>query len=81
MSKFLLHVSYNCGINYVIAQEADSIDELYEKAQDFEEQGLRWVIEDEAGKPLVACGIHERILDFMEKINTPNENAKEEEVE
>jgi len=51
---FKLLASYDCGASYQKEAEAETLNELAERAREFESQGLRWCIEDE----------HEEVVDI-----------------
>ena len=44
-----LLVSHNCGITYTEAARGETITELEEKIVEVNNQGLRWVVENDAG--------------------------------
>lgn len=46
---YYLLVSHNCGSTYTEAAKGETIAELEEKIVEVNNQGLRWVVEDEAG--------------------------------
>jgi hypothetical protein len=79
--KYKLQVSYNCGSSYGVAKESDDLEELEKEGRKFDEQKLRWAIEDENGEQVECCAIHKGIIDFMEKVRTRHPVPKKEDVD
>jgi len=67
--KYKLNVSYDAGTSYRIEQESDNLEELKKVGKKFDEQKLRWDIEDEKGKQLECCAIHKAIISFLGTAN------------
>jgi ADP-dependent phosphofructokinase/glucokinase len=66
-----IFVSYDCGIQYQPYMTSSDINELVEKGKEFDEQMLRWYIEDPDGN--MDCehlsGIHRSIVNTMRLLN------------
>lgn len=60
-TMYHLEVSYNAGESYQKAQEAETVEELLPKAQEFNQQGLRWTIEDEQDEIVEISSIQKEI--------------------
>ncbi len=69
---YKLMVSHNCGISYECHGEAEILEELHPKAEKFDEQGLRWVIEDENGRFEGVSSIHRNIVAHVAAIAAEN---------
>ena len=67
--KYTLSVSYNCGSSYCPEFTSSNLDELQEQAKTYDEQGLRWTIEDVEGEHHGICNIHAGIFAMMAVIN------------
>ena len=65
---YKLMVSQNYGMSYSKAKEANTVDELLPQAEKCDEEGLRWTIEDESGKPVKGCAIFEQIINMMQSV-------------
>ena len=66
---FKLKVSYDAGSTYSLHQQSGKLEELQITGKTFDDESLRWVIEDEKGHIVDASLIHKRIINFMDKMN------------
>ena len=62
---FIFLLSTDCGISYSEIARAELISELSELCQEWDEKGMRWVIEDEEGVQFAHCQIHTEIWTFL----------------
>lgn len=67
--EYTLHVSYDCGSSYCPEFTSSNLEEVKKEAETYDEQGLRWSIEDQDGNPQSLCTIHAEILATMAVIN------------
>ena len=67
--EYTLFVSYDCGSSYCPEITSSDLDELQEQAKTYDEQGLRWTIEDDNGDYHGICNIHAGIFAMMAVIN------------
>lgn len=56
-----LEVSYNAGLSYSKVDEAETVEELLPQAKEFDDQGLRWTIEDEDDEIVEISSIQKEI--------------------
>jgi len=66
--KYRLMVSHDAGCNYSNYGESDDLEKLKAEGKKYDEQGLRWVIEDESGAIIEASLIHKQIISFMRSL-------------
>ena len=62
---YRLMVSRDAGCHYHLHDQDESLEELEKRATKYDEQGLRWTIDDENGKPVEFSQIHEKIIDSI----------------
>ena len=65
-------VSYDCGINYSVDRETETVEELQERMNELDQEMLRWYVENDAGVPIPGelCAIHASVLDSMAELVT-----------
>ncbi len=64
---FRLLVSHDAGISYGLYSENESITPLLEQGKKFDNEMLRWTIEDDKGKIVEVSKIHKEIIGFMRR--------------
>jgi len=70
--KYELVISRDCGVTYTNEADADSIDELMQKAKELQldEKMLRWAVRDKKTKSVHGvCRIHRKICQTLQKAN------------
>lgn len=67
---YKLMVSYDCGMHYTCKGKAETPEELHSKTQEFDNQGLRWVIENENGEIEDVSLIHRNIITHIAAIRS-----------
>jgi len=75
---FKLFVSYDCGINYDLVQESEKIEDFDSKIKEFDENWLRWYIEDEKSELKNVSKIHKEIITSLSVISEMNRKCKKE---
>lgn len=73
-----LYVSYNCGVTYRDALESDDLAKLEAAGRRYDEQALRWYIEDDNGEMAACSTIHQQTFAFLESLAQRNEDAAPE---
>lgn len=66
---YTLKVSHDAGYTYRDYGQSGNLEELEAQGKKYDDEGLRWVIEDGVGDIVAASLIHKQIIDFMQKVN------------
>lgn len=70
--KVKLMVSYDAGLSYEHDMEMKSEEDaklMAKRTVQLDEEGLRWVIENEEGDIIEASKIHRTIISMIDKLN------------
>lgn len=62
---FKLKVSYDCGMTCREEQTVERVDSLDNRCKKLDEQGYRWIVQDEQDRIVRVCKIHTDTLAFM----------------
>jgi len=65
---YKLMVSHDAGCSYNNYGESEKAEDFKVQCEKYDEEGLRWVIEDEAGNIVEASLIHKQIISFMQSV-------------
>ena len=69
MTKYLLWVSRNAGMDYVCEMAGFDLGPLERRGKQLDGQHLRWYIETTDGDFVKGSALHKAILDFLERVN------------